>query len=912
MASMRQASEKSAASLKEKPQPDSPGKQEPLLPWSLHVMGSARSLPPVDGSDRRASNRVSPFHPLAQLQQSLGNQAMQRRMEAGIDPAGAHASLLAQPMIGNHGVTRRLQAKLNVNVPGDHLEQEADRVADQVMRMPAPGNRVSQSASTNVGSSSSTALQRKCECGGTCDECRSRGSDHEHQHLQMKPARPTGAGTGLAEAPPIVNEVLRSPGRPLDAATRSFMEPRFGHDFSHVRVHTDAAAGRSASDVNALAYAVGHNIVFGPGRFAPQTQEGRRLLAHELAHVAQQRGLDAAINHDATSVGTNRDSVEHAADSAAAALLHPGIAPAHGAPASPLGVVRRSPDPSPAAKAPAGPQASAAPKNSADAEANTVAFYPNDAALEKAFAKFKGIPEISAITDPAKRRAFLARMSLYLGPHPAAENHFAKIKQAKFGKDQWASEPVVSRLNAVHDELKTKGHAMPESGANFGQRGLWSGPVQSRGMMVHALGLALDYRADTNVHITEPRLIDLQSIFVNEAMRINVGKWKDRRDLVIKIAQGKATPKEITDFDAHFHEQFEVAALGSAAMKDILPSEHVARLSELSKQYRDLKARENKLAAREKKIPESERHGIRHWEPRSAPPDVLPLPAILLPWAWGEVREGGSPQWEQLQSERQPLAKEREEIQNSTSTLMDPVRQKVQEEMDVYIEKHPELEDLPPAEDLELNHNRSGAEFKKAETALKNANAKLKVAKKKLADATAAQEKASNAVAVAATRGKPTERLDKLEADATQRLEDATGAVSEAERAVAEATASLETAVAERDKWKGKYKFIGEQRWFERLRRLRDSLADDLDFMLIGQRTVQNPAVAQLLEKGYFNPDAPGKGGFDEVFMRTMAHHGFDQGAEWEPGGVDSMHFELAEEVEKLSEPNDAKQQKKK
>ena len=89
-------------------------------------------------------------------------------------------------------------------------------------------------------------------------------------------------------APPIVDEVLRSPGQPLNTATRAFMEPRFGYDFSQVRVHFGAAAEQSAREVNADAYTVGSNIVFGAGQFAPRTHEGRRLLAHELTHVVQQ------------------------------------------------------------------------------------------------------------------------------------------------------------------------------------------------------------------------------------------------------------------------------------------------------------------------------------------------------------------------------------------------------------------------------------------------------------------------------------------------------------------------------------------------------------------------------------------------------------------------------------------------
>jgi hypothetical protein len=93
------------------------------------------------------------------------------------------------------------------------------------------------------------------------------------------------AGPGPARAPADVSQVLSSPGRALDAATRAFMEPRFGHDLSTVRVHEDAAAARSADALQADAYAVGSHIVFGPRQYAPGTSAGRWLLAHELSHV---------------------------------------------------------------------------------------------------------------------------------------------------------------------------------------------------------------------------------------------------------------------------------------------------------------------------------------------------------------------------------------------------------------------------------------------------------------------------------------------------------------------------------------------------------------------------------------------------------------------------------------------------
>jgi hypothetical protein len=100
--------------------------------------------------------------------------------------------------------------------------------------------------------------------------------------------RQASSDAAVDASPPVVNDVLQSPGQPLDAATRAFMEPRFGHDFGQVRVHTDARAAESARAVNASAYTVGRDIVFASGHFAPGTQAGRHLLAHELTHVVQQ------------------------------------------------------------------------------------------------------------------------------------------------------------------------------------------------------------------------------------------------------------------------------------------------------------------------------------------------------------------------------------------------------------------------------------------------------------------------------------------------------------------------------------------------------------------------------------------------------------------------------------------------
>jgi hypothetical protein len=192
-------------------------------------------------------------------------------------------------------------------------------------------------------------LQRKCGCGaaagfdGTCEECN-----------QSKLQRKAFGGHRPHHAPPLVHEVLRSRGEPLDQETRSFMETRFGHDFGRVRIHANSAAAESARAVNAIAYTVGQHVVLADGQYRPQTPAGRKLLAHELMHVVQQsrrhipspavhrkagaeehllsRGTPAKLE-----IGSPDDQYERDADRAADAvtastnsnhrlgLFHPGI-----------------------------------------------------------------------------------------------------------------------------------------------------------------------------------------------------------------------------------------------------------------------------------------------------------------------------------------------------------------------------------------------------------------------------------------------------------------------------------------------------------------------------------------------------------------------------------------------------------
>ena len=153
-------------------------------------------------------------------------------------------------------------------------------------------------------------LQRTCACGqhtsagGECEECKKK--------REGTLARAAISSSPVHDVPPIVHEVLRSPGQPLDVATRAFMEPRFGHDFSHVVVHTGKNAAESARAVHALAYTVGRHVVFGPGEYAPHTAPGQQLVAHELTHVVQQAAASDSVP-SRLNVGPVHDRFEHQA-----------------------------------------------------------------------------------------------------------------------------------------------------------------------------------------------------------------------------------------------------------------------------------------------------------------------------------------------------------------------------------------------------------------------------------------------------------------------------------------------------------------------------------------------------------------------------------------------------------------------
>lgn len=189
--------------------------------------------------------------------------------------AASHASQAPGPRVPDRPGQCHASPPLIIGRVDDPLEQEADRIADQVLGIPAPAPFLSPGP---------PMIRRKCACGGECSEGTQEQGDPERLWMKRSGLQEVAAG----EAAGIVQDVLRTSGQPLDEASRAYFEPRFRRDLGAVRVHSGTMAAQAAQSVGAQAYTVGHHVVFGAGRFSPQTSQGRRLLAHELAHVGQQ------------------------------------------------------------------------------------------------------------------------------------------------------------------------------------------------------------------------------------------------------------------------------------------------------------------------------------------------------------------------------------------------------------------------------------------------------------------------------------------------------------------------------------------------------------------------------------------------------------------------------------------------
>jgi hypothetical protein len=220
------------------------------------------------------------------------NKSGEKGRSRSVSPLSTEMPLLQRQCACGGGCPRcqeklGIQTKLKISEPGDQYEQEADRIADAIMHLPAPS--VQRQMEQEEEEEEKERVQKKSIANPITPLIQRQAllemeEEEEEDLMQRKESNNPAPIQDSA----IVHEALHSTGQPLDRETRTFMESRFGYNFSQVRVHTNSQATAAAAAVNAKAYTVKQDIVFGSGWYTPTSYDGKHLIAHELTHVMQQ------------------------------------------------------------------------------------------------------------------------------------------------------------------------------------------------------------------------------------------------------------------------------------------------------------------------------------------------------------------------------------------------------------------------------------------------------------------------------------------------------------------------------------------------------------------------------------------------------------------------------------------------
>lgn len=804
----------------------------------------------------------------------------------------------------------------------------------QAQRKCACGTHTPDGGPCSQCANKQTAVQRKLAIGGTRDRYE-READHTADTvLASAPATPRAQPVSAWQAaaaphavPASVDRVLRDSGTPMSPPLRREMETRFGHDFSQVRLHTDDSAAQSARVLHAHAYTAGPHIVFDHGRLAPASVQGRHLLAHELTHVLQQRASPTAALQRQPADDAGVDAPTDASV-APAPTVDAGPTPATGpAPATTLGT--------PAT--PAIPTRD--PANDAEATADAQATFPDDASVEAAIGGMK--PEVQRQinakmgSDADSHRRFLARCSLYLGAHPKTVEHFAAIEPFQFADRTtlFLHHRAVERLTAVQGVIGEKN--MPSTDVGFGLRDrVSSKAVLFPGQMVHAMGYAIDFRAATNPRIPDKRLVATQALFKEQqtAFRVDTGPWKTRRQTIKGLGSGKLQPDSTQGkaFLEAFREEGQKDVQGNSNMLKAVTPPELKTLKDLRDEYKAMLARKKILDA---SIVAARKKGSQS------------LPAELI-----KAATGGSSIID-LVAEGAKLTLSRTSVIARTRTILS----RLIDMADADIKKvsaQPHVTEN--ADDLKKAMVRLTAASQTAKQAVAQLDKDVKKAEAEVArhrsevarlDAALLKEKApppgrpSNPRADRANAERLAKDQDKRnrEAEALSKADDA-----RKQKIMQRISAGKQQSEADEALQEG-LDAPNRRRWLADLQSLQDGLSVEhfSERLVFGigdkdaeaDRAVVNPSLVQLFSKGFFNvdptpsskpaPTTSGKSskatkpmrtptprsGFDLRFMEEMVKHGFDQGSQWDAGGVDSMHFELAEAVDEMHVPKDAKAQ---
>ena len=460
--------------------------------------GLGNKAAPQRGS---ASNAAPELHPALQLQQQVGNQAMQQLLRAGI-----------------------IQAKLAISQPDDPEEREAEATADRIMRKHA----------------GVTAAPCSCDTDeeDMCDECRQKAADISRK----------AAGSGPAvSSHRLFDRLGRSAGHPLDSAARTFFEPRFGRDFSRVRIHTDASAAASARSIQAHAFTAGSEIYFAPGQYSPYTDAGRKLLAHELTHTIQKNpDLPAA---EATPLApAHRTGGKDESDSA----TQDSQAPIEASPSTTIGKISRQD---------AGADASAPPPSAPSAEAGRdLDAGPSDSGAQPGseHAEFEGV---QLTTDPEEMKA---RLEGYVEDYGLRDCQlFGERFETDLNRRRYENSPeYLSDVSGVPDWIETNRRtlALIEEAAPIFRTALGQ-VVQESNEFLAAF--------DVQAHVTLSQMLSAsEERILSEQQRYGLTQSFTQRTRTVRGAGGE--PVDRTVQVAHYGMGQNAATRGLATAADNL------------------------------------------------------------------------------------------------------------------------------------------------------------------------------------------------------------------------------------------------------------------------------------------------------------------------------------------------------
>src|SRR5829696_1243776 len=794
-------------------------------------------------------------------QRSIGDQAVHRLMHSAEGFDFTKISIL--------------QPNLKVSKSGDAYEQEADRVAEQVLSMPMSDSIAPKNTSKERG------IDRKCSA------CEMAKGDKEDEKLDVnrKPSSTSSLETTNKIANKI-NMIHSDAGMPLDLVIRRFMEPRIGHDFSKVRIHIDSKAAESARLVGAQAYTVGSDIVFGLGQFSPHTSYGRRLLAHELTHVVQQfKGITQGIQRQPAVAAQPSIVVQPSfADIDRDLLINlQGEEDAREIVTRGFGGENNLNN---------------LFKSMAEVQKQVDADAARDGAkLSKTMANINWAKDLKTLYYAQ----FLVRMRRYFGSWPALLDHFKDITELSGSPGHFLHKSAATRLEHVLEILKRK--SIRSLSNAFSLRGRYYGDVQAAGQMTHAMGYALDIAASTNPALKKKDEGLQKSDTLHIAAIIGGSPRMDLEPDLAKSKSGFIADKYYGRNYAFIESMGSTTASAanpqSAAEASISDSKTKEYFAIFEKEFRKMEDISKKI-----QISISPANQSKLLELRRDHFDIL----MSLERMRNLLKIEGKKQSkiDELKKQITDLEDRRIKKLNETPKFMTEWIAAI----DAYIARE------------EPVLKQSGLDMLRAPSVvsgdIKNIDKEVTKARKKVVDA-------QSAVAIAETELKK-HKLDRFKAmdshillgNAKQELDRVTSSrvalADELKKSKLGAPKDRELL----EKWENVTLLREHRKWLTTPNLKTPTDVDDYERLIFGnlretktpkdlkqaglkpqERLVNNPPLVRLATEGFMT-QIPGD--FDLDFFKEMAHWGFWPGATWRDP-IDTMHFELIEGRKSIKHP---------